>query len=238
MFVTRCTDYVVAVKYFPAFRVSIPRQTQNEQSDSNDIVAKAALRIHDQGTVSHIMRTSCAMPGSLLVVAALALPGCWSAPIARLQAKGTPRPMQGAIVLAVESVKPPAVVQSVDLAARVITVRPPAEARLSSYKVGLKVSNLERLKAGDRVQATVAEEVTVYVTRDGDLPSAGGSSDTVVNDAQILSFDPSYRLMTLHFPDGRDETLKVQRREKLDEIETGDEVSIRPVEAVALRMKK
>jgi hypothetical protein len=35
LFVTRCTDYVVAVKYFPAFRVSIPRQAQNEQSDSN-----------------------------------------------------------------------------------------------------------------------------------------------------------------------------------------------------------
>jgi hypothetical protein len=184
------------------------------------------------------MRTSCAIPRSLVLVAALALPGCWSAPIARLQPKGTPRPIHGAIILAVESVKPPAVVQSVDLAGRAITVLPKGEAKPISYKVDLRVSNLERLKAGDRVQATVAEDLTVYVAGDGDLPIAPGSSGTVVTDAQVLSLDPSYRLMTLHFPDGRDETLKVNRRVKLDEVEMGDEVSIRPVEAIALRMKK
>jgi hypothetical protein len=178
------------------------------------------------------------MPGPLLLVAALALPGCWSAPIARLQAKGPLGPAQGAIVLAGESVKPPAVVQSVDLAARVITVLSPGEARLISYKVGLKVSKLERLKVGDKVQATVAEDLTVYVRRDGDLPSASGTSNTVAADAQVLSVDPSYRLMTLHFPDGHDETVKVSLRGKFHEVETGDEVSIRPVEAIALRMKK
>jgi hypothetical protein len=37
--------------------------------------------IHDQKTASPFMRPSCAMPGPLLLVAALALPGCWSAPI-------------------------------------------------------------------------------------------------------------------------------------------------------------
>jgi hypothetical protein len=178
------------------------------------------------------------MSGPLLLVAVLALPGCWSAPIVRLQSKGTPRPIQGAIVLAVESVEPPAVIQSVDLDARTVAVLHPGEGRLISYKVGSNVSNLDRLKAGDRVQATLAEELTVYVRRDGDLPSAGGSPHTVVSDAQVLSVDPSYRLMTLHFPDGRDETLKVSLRVKLDEMETGDEVSIRPIEAIALRTKK
>jgi hypothetical protein len=66
------------------------------------------------------------MPGPLLLVAALALPGCWSAP--------------------------------------------------------------------------VAEELTVSVRRDGHLASAGGPPPTVVTDAQVLSVDPSYRLVTLHFP--------------------------------------
>jgi hypothetical protein len=180
------------------------------------------------------------MPGPLLV-AALALAGCWSAPIARLQAKGPPGPAQGVIVLAGESIKPPAVVQSVDLAARVITVLSAGEASPISYKVGLSVTNLERLKTGGKVQATVVEELTVYVRRDGDLPSAGSTSSTVATDAQVLFVDPSdpsYRLMTLHFPDGRDEILKVGLRVKLDEMETGDEVSIRPVEALALRTKK
>jgi Cu/Ag efflux protein CusF len=176
------------------------------------------------------------MPGPLLLVAALALAGCWSPPLASVQPKGKPRLIQGAI--AVESVKPPAVIQSVDLDARAITVLSPGEARLVSYKVGSKVSNLDRLKAGDRVQATVAEELTVYVGRDGHLASAGGPPHTVVTDAQVLSVDPSYRVVTLHFPDGHNETFKVSRRVKLDEMETGDEVTIRPVEAIALRMKK
>jgi hypothetical protein len=184
------------------------------------------------------MRPSCAIRGPLLLVAALALPGCWSAPITTLQSKGKPHPIQGAIVVAVESVKPPAAVQSVDLAARVISVLRPGEGRLISYKVGLNVSNLERLKAGDKVQATVAEELRVYVRRDGPLPSADASPHTLVTDAQVLSVDPSYRLVTLHFPDGHTEMFKASLQVKLDQMETGDEVTIRPVEAIALRIKK
>jgi hypothetical protein len=61
--------------------------------------------IHDQKTASPFMRPSCAMPGPLLLVAALALPGCWSAPIATLQSKSKPHRNQGAIAVAVESVK-------------------------------------------------------------------------------------------------------------------------------------
>jgi hypothetical protein len=178
------------------------------------------------------------MPAPLLLVAALVLPGCWSAPIATLQSKGKPHPIHDAIAVAVESVKPPAVVQSVDLVARAITVLRPGEARLISYKVGLNVSNLERLKAGDKVQATVAEELRAYVRRDGDLPSADDSPHTLVTDAQVLSVDPSYRLVTLHFPDGHTEMFKASLRVKLDQMETGDEVTIRPVEAIALRIKK
>jgi Cu/Ag efflux protein CusF len=178
------------------------------------------------------------MPGPLLLVAALALAGCWSAPVARLQSKGQPSLIQGWITVAVESVKPPAVVQSVDLDARAITVLSPEEARLVSYKVGSNVSILEHLKPGDRVQATIAEELTVYIRRDGHLQSASGSPHTVVSDAQVLSVDPSYRLVTLHFPDGHNEAFKVSLQVKLDEIETGDEVTIQPVEASAVRMKK
>jgi len=183
------------------------------------------------------MRPSCALPGPLLLIAALALPGCWSAPLAGVQPKGKPRSIQGAIAV-VESVKPPAIVQSVDLDAHAITVLRPGDARPVSYKVGSNVWNLDRLKAGDRVQATVAEELTVYVRQDGHLAGAGGSAPTVVADAQVLSVDLSYRVVTLHYPDGHNETFKVSRRVKLDQVETGDEVAIRPVEAIALRMKK
>jgi Cu/Ag efflux protein CusF len=172
------------------------------------------------------------MTGPLLLVAALALPGCWSPQVAGVQPKGEPRLIQGAI--AVESVKPPAVVQSVDRDGRAITVLSPGKV---SYKVGSQVSNLDRFKAGDKVEVTAAEELTVYVSRDGRVPSAALSPHTVT-DAQVLSVDASYRVVTLHFPDGHNESFKVSRRVKLDDMETGDEVAIRPVEAIALRMKK
>lgn len=184
------------------------------------------------------MKPGRALPGPLLLVVALALPGCWLAPIARLQSQGEPRLIQGAIAVAVQSVKPRSVVQSVDLAARAITVQNPGEARLVSYKVGSNVSNLDRLKSGDRVQLTIAEELTVYVRRDAHHSSAAAPPRTVVTDAQVLSVDASYRLVTLHFPDGHNETFKMSLQVKLDEMATGDEVSIRPLEAIALVMKK
>ena len=39
----------------------------------------------------------------------------------------------------------------------------------------------------------------------------------------------------VHFPDGHNETFKVSRRVKLDDMEAGDEVNIRAVDAIALR---
>jgi Cu/Ag efflux protein CusF len=184
------------------------------------------------------MRPGRALPGPLLLIAALALAGCWSAPVARLQSQGEPRLIRGAIAVAVESVKPRSVVQSVDPAARAITVQNPGEAGPVSYKVGSNVSNLDRLKSGDSVQLTIAEELTVYVRRDAHHSSAAASPRTVVTDAQVLSVDASYRLVTLHFPDGHNETFKMSLQVKLDEMATGDEVSIRPLEAIALVMKK
>jgi hypothetical protein len=42
----------------------------------------------------------------------------------------------------------------------------------------------------------------------------------------------------LHFPDGHNGTFKVSLQVQLDEMKTGDEVTIQPVEAIALRRKK
>jgi hypothetical protein len=175
------------------------------------------------------------LAGSLLPIVAVALAGCWSPPIATVQPKGAPRLIEGAI--AVESVEPPAVVQSVDLHAHAITVLGRGEDRPVSYRVSPKVKNLDRLKVGDTIQATVAEELTVYVSANGQgqPPVAGGLPPNV--DARVLSVDRSYRLLTLRFPDGRDETFKVGLQVKLDEMEAGDAVSIQPVEAIALRVK-
>jgi hypothetical protein len=177
-----------------------------------------------------------AILSTLSLGATLALTGCWTAPIASVQPKGEPRLIQGGI--AVESTKDPAIVQSVDAGTRTIVVQNPADATRATYKAGPKVSNFDRIKAGDKIEATLTQELTVYVLRKGQLPVAGGPPKAIKSDARVLMIDPSYRLLTLQYPNGRNETFKVGLDVRLLEMEAGDDVVIRTIEAVALEVDK
>jgi hypothetical protein len=175
-----------------------------------------------------------AVPNMLSVALALALAGCWTAPVADVQPKGEPRLIQGGI--AVESVKDAAIVQAVDPGGRTLALSPRPGATYT-YKAGAQVENLARIKAGDTVRATVAEELTVYVLRGGELPGTTGAPQSITSDARVLWVDPSYRLLTLRYPDGRDETLKVALGVRLDEMEAGDDVVIRPLEVRSVKVR-
>jgi hypothetical protein len=171
-----------------------------------------------------------------LLAAALALAGCWTAPVANVQPKGEARLIQSAI--SVESVKAPAIVEAVDRNSGTIVVRTPGAPETSTYKVGREVENFSRLGMGDKVKATIREELSVYVLRNGQAPGADGTPEKVAADARVLAVDQSYRLLTLQYPNGENETFKVALSVKLKEMEAGDTVVIRPVEAVALKRKR
>ncbi|HEX8783187.1 MAG TPA: hypothetical protein VF764_07450 [Steroidobacteraceae bacterium] len=149
-----------------------------------------------------------------------------------MQPHGEARLIQGSI--AVKSVKDTAVVSSLDRSAGTIVLRSSGKPETSTYKLAPKVSGLDDIRAGDVVQATVAEDLTIYVLHDGQLPGAGG---TVSVDARVLMVDPSYGLLTLQYRDGRQETVKVPLGTRLEQMEAGDSVVIRPVEVLALRRK-
>lgn len=170
----------------------------------------------------------------MTVAAALAVSGCWTAPVADIQPKGEPRLIQSGI--GVESVKDRAIVQSVDPGTRTLVLSS-RQGASSTYKAAPQVENLDQVKAGDTVRAKVAEELTVYVLRDGQLPGASGTPETIASDARVLWVDPSYRLLTLRYPDGHDETLKVGLGVKLGEMEAGDDVVIRPLEVRSLQVQ-
>ena len=174
--------------------------------------------------------------GPLLLAAALALAGCWTAPVADVQPKGEARLIERGI--SVESVKAPAIVEAVDRNSGTIVVRTPGAAETSTYKVGREVENFSRLSMGDKVKATVREELCVYVLRNGEAPGADGTPEKIAADARVLSVDPSYRLLTLQYPNGDNETFKVALGVKLKEMEAGDAVVIRPIQAVALQRKR
>jgi hypothetical protein len=172
---------------------------------------------------------------AVLIPTVLGLAGCWTAPRADVQPGGEPRLIQAGIP--VTSVRDPAIVDSVDAATRTIVVRTPGAQQTSTYKVSAAVSNLGQFRFGDKVQATVAQELSVYVLRDGQLPGPGGKPQAITADARVLSVDTSYRLLTLQYPNGRNETFKVGLDTRLREMEAGNSVVIRPVEAVALRKR-
>jgi hypothetical protein len=171
----------------------------------------------------------------LLPVFTLALAGCWTAPIANVRPNGEPRLIQGAI--AVESVQDAATVQAIDRSWRGLVVKL-SDGTTATWKAGSQVTNFEQLKVGDKVEATLSQKLTVYVLKNGQLPDAGGAPETIKADAKVLIVDPSYRLLTLQYPNGQAETFKVAIDAKLIQMEPGDDVVVRTVEAVAVRVQK
>ena len=94
------------------------------------------------------------------------------------------------------------------------------------------------IRAGDKVQATVAQELAIYVAKNGQVPGSGGKLETIEADARVLQVDPSYRLLTLQYPNGQTETFKVGLDVKLLEMEPGDVVVVRNTELITLRADK
>ncbi len=171
-----------------------------------------------------------------LIIALALLAGCWTAPVATVQPKGPPRLIQERIV--VDSIAWPATVQSVDPAARVIVLQTAKDASAHEYRVSRRVTGFERVMAGEKVYAVVREELTVSVAQDNRLAGAHGTPRPFVSSAKILSLDPSYRLLTLQYPNGQSETIKVGRDVRLKQMQAGDDVGIQPLEVVAVAARK
>jgi hypothetical protein len=171
----------------------------------------------------------------LLPVVTLALAGCWTAPIADVQPKGEARLIQSAIP--VQSVKDHVTVQSINADQRFIVLNFSGGAT-AAFRPAPQVANLDQIRAGDKVQATVAQELAVYVLKNGRVPGIGGRPEAIKADAKVLAVDPSYRLLTLQYPNGQAETFKVGLDVKLLEMEPGDAVVVRTVELIALRVEK
>lgn len=178
-----------------------------------------------QATTTAVGRLMFRVP---LLAAVVVLGGCWSAPVATVEPTGEPRLIQRAIP--VQSVQA-AVVSSVDPGARTIGLRSRGMSQALTYRLGPKVSGLDDIRTGDVVRVTVAEELAVYVLRNGALPGHG----PIVVDARVLVADPSYRLLKLQYSNGRSDTFKVPLGTRVEQMGAGDSVVIEPVAVLALR---
>lgn len=167
----------------------------------------------------------------LVANVALFLSGCWVPPSAAVRPGGEPRVIAGGIVI--ERVADSATVAGLDRATRTLTLSMP-EAALSTYRVGRGVSDWGDIRVGDRVRAKVREVLTVYVApADGSSSRSTGPRGRPAN-ARVLIVDPSYRVLTVRYPNGGTQAFKIGLHTPMRGIEAGDSVTIRPLDVVEL----
>jgi hypothetical protein len=150
--------------------------------------------------------------------------------------KGKPRLIQGG--LRAYPVQYLARVEAVDSADRTLSIRRVDDPKPFTLPLGPQVGSLEHVVVGERIRVTVTEEVSIFLLQDGRVPSVGGSADRRAPDARVVSVDPSFRLLTIQFPNASTQTLKLGLQARMTDMQAGDGVLIRPIEATAVRESK
>jgi translation elongation factor P/translation initiation factor 5A len=189
---------------------------------------------------------------TLTGAAMLALTSCSSTPQGESKTmvaaqKGVP----GGVI--VETYKVTATVAAIDAVSRQVTLTM-ADGAKTTVKAGPEVVNFDQIQVGDQVKATVAEQLVVFVRKNGEPANDGEAAavalapvgakpgvvmaNTVEVTAKVEAIDLGRRKATLRFPDGRSQTFKVRPDVDMTKAKLGDEVVIRTTEAVAISVEK
>jgi hypothetical protein len=144
-------------------------------------------------------------------------------------------------------------VTAIDPAERTVTLTNEA-GETNTYKLGKTVRNFDQIKVGDEVKATLLESVAVVVRKSSAPPDASerdlvavapkGAMPGVIMaktrqiTAKIASVDPQARTVTVEGPAGGTPTINVGPKVNLDELQKGDDVTLRVTDALAIRVEK
>ena len=162
------------------------------------------------------------------------LAGCWTPPNANVQPKGQPGLIQDGIT--VKSVREPATVNAVDASHGTIVLEL-AGGWTGSFKTGPKVTKLDQIQVGNKIKATLTEELAIYVLENDRLPD-GTTAQALGINAKVLLVDPNYRLLTVQYANGQSQTFKVDLEVRLKEMAPGDCVVVKPGEVTAIHLEK
>jgi len=204
------------------------------------------MKLNSMKTTTHKLAALALMP-----VALVALSGCWTAPTDISVPTGSPSLAGSTIV--VETFKTHMMVQSMNASKRQVVLRR-EDGTTVTCKVGPQVANFDQIQVGDRVKATVADEYGIFVVKNGPLPSAGvgivvdetgkgalpGGIVLETRDitARVISYDRSYRLLTLEYADGHTKAFKIPLHSPMMQVQKGDDVVVRTAESMAVRIEK
>ena len=189
---------------------------------------------------------------ALLPAALLAFTSCSSTP----QGEGSTmvaaqRGVPGGVI--VQTYQVAATVAAVDAASRKVTLTT-ADGAKTTVKAGPEVVNFDQIQVGDQVKATVAEQLVMFMRKNGEPANDGEAAavalapvgakpgmlmaNTVEVTGKVEAIDLAHRKATLRFPDGHSQTFKVRKDVDMTKGKIGDEVVFRTTEAMAISVEK
>ena len=146
-----------------------------------------------------------------------------------------------------------ATVTAVDPVTRKVTLVSPA-GKKTVFKAGPEIVNFPQIRVGDRVKATLAEELVVFMATDAPPQSQESATvvklapvgakpgalvaDTVQVKAKVTAIDHKKHKATLQFSDGSTKTISVRKDVDLTKRSVGEEVVIRATEVMAITVEK
>ena len=123
-----------------------------------------------------------------------------------------------------------------------------------TYKVDKSAVNFGQIKVRDQVKATVTEKVAVNLSKDKAPASAGVAASVVLAPkgampggvvaatsevtATVTAVDAKARKVTLQFVDGTSETVTVGNAVDMSKVSSGDSITARLTESVAIALEK
>ncbi len=146
-----------------------------------------------------------------------------------------------------------ATVEAIDPATRMVTLKN-AQGETKSIHLGKAAINFDKIAVGDKVRATLAEEVAVDISKGGAPPSADESSavvlapkgakpgmliaDTDQITGKVQSIDADKRTITFAQADGTPKTVKAGQKVNLSDLKPGDDITARVTQALAIVVEK
>jgi Cu/Ag efflux protein CusF len=144
-------------------------------------------------------------------------------------------------------------VTAIDTARRKMTLLGPDGDKVT-VKVGPEAVNFDQLRVGDLVNATVTEELVVYLDEEGASPPDGSAAmvalapkgaqpgglaaETTQVTAVVTAIDATRRMATLAFDDGSTKTFPVRDDIDLSQRKVGEKVVFLITEMIALSVEK
>lgn len=145
-----------------------------------------------------------------------------------------------------------ATVTAVDAAKRKVTLTFPSGSK-TTYKAGPEVVNFNQIQVGDKVTATVTEEVAIFIGQGAPPSAAVGAGvalapvgakpggvfvETAQVTAKVTAINAKKRLVTLQLPDGSSKQVKVGKKVNLAAVQLGTDVTVQVSEGLAIAVTK